>query len=171
MNVKNKMFFRIVIVGMIFLGFFYTYPKLAFYGKSEFINQNFISEILSNSDFERIHSFNVSKSEDERFMAMTGTLIKNDEKLNYIVVFNKLPFIDHYHLAFDSIYNGESVKTNECIMEITDDVIKTPFLKYNLAVYNDVILVKSQINIYFIATFLLIFFVLTLGRKIRKELY
>lgn len=171
MNLKNKLFIGIVIVGIIFFGgFFYTYPKLAFYEKSEFTNQDFFSEIFSNIDFERIQSLNVSKSEDERFMAMTGTLIKKDEELNYIVVFNKLPFIDQYHLAFDSIYSGESVKSNECIMEITDDVIKTPFLKYNLAVYNDVILVKSRINIYFIATFLLIFSVSMLGRKIKKEL-
>lgn len=168
MSIKNELFFGILIVCIIFFGgLLYTYPQ--FYENSEIVDENSVREILSDSNFQKIQSFNISRSENGRFIAMTGTLIKKEEELNYIAVFNKLPFIEYYHLAFDSIYRGEAVKTSECIMEIADDVIKTPFLKYNLSIYADVILVKSRINTYFIDTSLLIIAALMLGRKIKKE--
>lgn len=169
MDSKKRILISIVTIGIIFLGgFWVTYPTLSFYEKSEITNKN-AEEFFSKSDLVEIKSCNISKSADEKFMAMTGTLIKKDEAFNYIAVFHKIPFVDRYALALDSVYFGEAPKTSECIMEVSDDVIKTFFLKYKLLVYTDVILVTPRINTYYIFTFLVVFLASILGRKFREE--
>lgn len=171
MNLKNKLFFCIVALLIIFFGgLWLTYPSFIFYSIIEVKNEIFVEKIFSDDNIEKVQTLAVSKSEDERFMAMTGTIIKDTEELNYIAIFQKLPFIDRYHLVFKSIYTGEAVKKNECIMKIQEEVIKNFFIKYDISVYADVILVKSRININSIFIFLLSFLASFLGRKIRQEL-
>jgi hypothetical protein len=165
--VKHKKNFYIIGICILLLFglYFVNYSNSRFISIENVSSKNDIIKIISyDNEPIKISIINTSWSDDKKFSAVSGQLLKGDEKLNYIVVFSKIPFLPYYYCEFESIYTSSENNTSNSVFR-TGDLIKTFLFKYELDIHTNNIDVSKTI---YWGNILYLTFMFTLVFAVRK---
>lgn len=154
MKQKNNYYIIGICLLLVFGLFYINYSNSTFVSIENISSEKEIIKIISyDNEPIKIGTINTSWSDDRKFSAMSGQLLKGAEELNYIVVLSKIPFLPYYYCEFESIYTSSKNTTSNSIFK-TGDFIKTFLFQYELDIHTNNIEVTKTIywgNILYLA--------------------
>lgn len=166
----KKNFYIIGICILLLLGLYYiNYSNSKFVSIENISSEKDIIKIISyDNEPIKISTINASWSDDKKFSAVNGQLLKGTEKLNYIVVFSKIPFLPYYYCEFESIHTSSKNNTSNSVFK-TGDLIKTYLFKYELDIHTNNIEVTKTIYLWNILYLAFVFALITSTTLKRKD--
>ena len=172
MKYKKNTYIIGICILLLFGLYYINYSNSTFVSIGNISSENDIIKIISyDNEPIKISTINTSWSNDKKFSAVSGQLLKGAEKLKYIVVFSKIPFLSYYYCEFESIYTSSINNTGNSVFK-TGDLIKTYLFKYELDIHTNSIEVTKTIywgNILYLAFAFTLVFVVRIWRKNRSE--